>query len=242
MKSISFAKALTLGCVMSLAFPIACGDDDDDSPAPNVGGDGSSSAGESSTSGGTGSVMPAGGEGGTGAPALVIPGTSETSETIQCGGDDCKSTTTLLPTLFVDPCCTADDACGVATDFLLVLGASFPDKCQSKNQPGELDATCPDSAAKALPVNGNNVPVPGFAGCCRADTGTCGVVIDDVVAMGFGKFSSPMLGCVDAAPFFPGEEPKPCGPGAGGSGGAGGTGAGGESSGGASVGGAGGAQ
>jgi hypothetical protein len=244
MKSISFAKALTLGCLMSLAFPIACGDDDDDGPGPNVGGDGNS-AGEPG-SGGTGNMMTAGGEGG-GTPALVIPGTSPTSKTLQCGGDDCKSTTTLLPNLFVNPCCTEDNACGVDTEFMVVLQASFPDQCQPKNQPGELDAACPASAAKTLPVNGKNIPVPGFAGCCRADTGTCGVMINDVVATGFGKFTSPMLGCVDSAPFFPGTEPKPCGEAGGGGGGAGGAsggvggsvdgGAGGDSSGG--VGGAG---
>jgi hypothetical protein len=255
MKSISFAKALTVGCLMSLALPIACGDDDDDSPGPNnIGGDGNS-AGEPSSNGGTGNMMtPAGGEGGTGTPALVIPGTSTTSKTLQCGGEACKSTSTLLPTLFVDPCCTEDDACGVDTEFLVILQASFPaaDKCQPKNQPGEPDATCPTSAAKTLPVNGKNIPVPGFAGCCRADTGTCGVLMDDVVAMGFGKFTSPMLGCVDAAPFFPGAEPKPCGAGVGGGGGGGaggasgggadGGGAGGESSGGASLGGGGAGQ
>jgi hypothetical protein len=82
--------------------------------------------------------------------------------------------------------------------------------------------------------------VPGFKGCCRADTGTCGVIIDDIKA-GPATFASFGLGCVDSAPFFDGAEGAPCGGGGGGAGGAGSGGAGGESLGGGSAGGAGGA-
>jgi hypothetical protein len=233
MKSFSFTKAFTLGCLVVLALPVACGDDETNPPAKAAGSDGGGEAGAGT--GGTPSVD--GGAGGA-APAVMIPGTSTTPKSIECGGDACASTKTILPTLNVDPCCTADDACGVSTQFLALLQASFPSgaTCQAKEQEGELDASCPDSADQMVTVPGvpAAVPVPGFAGCCRAETGTCGVVVDDIATMGFGIFSSPKLGCVDSAPFFGQKAGKACG----GGGGAGGAGAGGASSGGDGAGGA----
>ena len=215
MKSFSFTKAMTLGCLICLALPIACGDDDDDSGPSKPGAAGSGAGGEPSGEGGA-----------AGMPALVIPGTSDTSKTVTCGAEMCKSVSTLLPTLFVDPCCTTDDACGVKTDFLQILGASFgANSCQAHDQVGDTDAACPNSTAQMLPVNGMSYAVPGFAGCCRAETGTCGVVVNSITASGL-PFASPKLGCVDSAPFFAGEAAAPCGDmGAGGVGGGGGGGA-----------------
>lgn len=233
MKSFSFAKALTLGCLVCLTLPIACGDDDDDTGPTNTGTSGA--GGEPATS--------EGGAGGA-APALMIPGTSDMSKTIKCGTNMCSSVSTVVPTLFVDPCCAAD-ACGVSTDFLLVLGASFgANSCQAVGQKGDADAACPDSAAQKLPVNGQLYDVPGFVGCCRAETGTCGVVVDKISASGL-PFASPKLGCVDSAPFFGGKAAASCGSGAGGSGSGGGGPVGGsgpgDAGGNSSVGGAGGA-
>jgi len=242
MKSFSFAKALTLGALACLAMPVACGDDAS-TPTPPTAAGGDASGGEPSQPGGGDA---AGGAGGA-APIMVsIPGTSSTTMTVTCGSSMCKSTTTLLPNLFVDPCCTADMECGVATQFLGLLKASFPAgaQCQPKMQAGDVDTACPDSAAQMVTVPGvaTPVPVPGFVGCCRADTGTCGVVVDDV-STPFGSFARPMLGCVDSAPFFGQKAGAACGAGGGGGGGGGGGAApGGASSGGASIGGAGGNQ
>ena len=199
MKSFSFTKALTLGCLICLALPIACGDDDDDTGPSKPGAAGA--GGESST--------PEGGAGGM--PALMIPGTSDMSKMVKCGSAMCASVSTVLPTLFVDPCCADGDVCGVKTDFLLILGASFgANSCQAQDQAGPVDMGCPDSKAQKLPVNGTLYDVPGFVGCCRAETGTCGVVIDKITASGL-PFASPKLGCVDSAPFFPGQTAATCG-------------------------------
>jgi len=219
MKSFSFPKALTLGCLLCLSVPVACGDDESNPPKPSPSDAGA--GGEVTGTGGLPSVD--GGAGGAG-PAIMLPGTSTTSQTIECGTSMCKSTSTLLPTLFVDPCCV-DDACGVDTQFLGLLKAAFPAgaTCQPKAQAGDLDAACPDSAEQMVMVPGvpAAVPVPGFAGCCRADTGTCGVVVD-TIPTSFGNFASPGLGCVDSAPFFGQKAGAACGAGGGGTGGAGG--------------------
>jgi len=251
MKLFSFAKLLTLGCFVGLLMPIACGDDDDDNtPAPSKGGSGGSggkaSAGD--TGDGGADTTPTAGKGGMagsagmGGMSLNIPGTSTTNKSIMCGGAACMSTKTLLPTLFVDPCCTDDMACGVDTGFFAVVKADFKGECAAKMQEGPLDTACPDSKDQLLPVAGQMVPVPGFKGCCRAATGTCGVLVNDVNATGFGKFTSPNLGCVDSEPFF-GKPGAACGGGEGGAGGGGGgAGMGGETSvGGVSSGGMGGA-
>ena len=226
MKSISLAKALTLGCLVLVALPVACGDDETN--PKNTGG--TNSAGEPGVAGDTGNPGE-GGSGGAGTPPIMIPGTSDMSKTVECGGDMCASISTVSPMLFVDPCCTADDACGVSTEFLTVLGAQVTEVCQPKGQEGPADTACPDSDPQMVPVGTATYPVPGFKGCCRAATGTCGVVVNDIMAgpITFAKFG---LGCIDSEPFF-GEPGGPCGdaggsgaggaePGPGGTGGAGG--------------------
>ncbi len=184
--------------------------------------------------GGTGpSEMAAGGEPG----AVMLPGTSDRSITIECGVAMCKSVKTLAPSVFVDPCCV-DGACGVNTAFFGALGASFKDMCQAVGQEGSVDAGCPNSAGQMLTVQGIAVSVPGFVGCCRAETATCGVVVDSVPVSGFPlPFASPMLGCVDSAPFFGNKQGAFCGTAGAGSGGADSSGAGAPSSAGAPSGG-----
>lgn len=234
MKSFSFAKVLTLGC-LALLVPVACGDDDDSGPGPSGGSSGS--AGEAAAG------EPSQGDGGMGgAPAsAVIPGTGMTSETIECGGDDCSSIKTQLPTLWIDPCCTTTpaDTCGVSSGFLTLLGVDLKGLCLPKNQPGTVDAACPDSPASSVPFGGQMVSVVPFKGCCRPNN-TCGFVVDDIETDLGGAFTSPELGCVDSAAFT-GQPAPGCGDGVGGAGGSGGVG-GMPSEGGASmVGGAGGA-
>lgn len=222
---------------MALVLPVACGDDET-TPTPNKGG---SDAGGEAGSGTTGGNPTDAGAGGV--ATMLPPGISDTSKTEMCGGDSCKSA--AVGPVFIDPCC-ADDSCGLSTGFLALVGANFADECQPKGQVGEVDEACPTSAPSAVPFNGAMLPINGFVGCCR-ENGKCGVVVDDVTspALGTAPVANLGLGCVDAAPFFPGKTPAACGGSSGGagSGGAGGAdglgGAGGELLGGA--GGAGGA-
>jgi hypothetical protein len=218
MKSISFAKALTLGCVMSLAaLPLACGDDDDDTG--NTGGSGNNAgAGGEGTPGGAG-------EGGGGSTQMLPPGLSATPTTTTCGGETCSSSPLLGGQLHVKPCCAAGDACGLATDFI----GGFEESCQALDQPAVADdESCPESEGVSIPYNGASIPLMALPGCCRADTGTCGFVLDEVTAAVLGQLGDFGLGCVDAAPFLPdGETAAACGSdGGGGAGGAGGAGGG----------------
>jgi hypothetical protein len=245
MKSSSFAKAITLGCLVFIALPVACGDDTT-TPTKPKGGAGAGAGGEYVEEAGTGGGGVVGGAGGAApAPALMIPGTSDMSQTIKCGTDMCTSIKALSTTpLYVNPCCAGDakDACGLSTEFFAVLGTAFSETCQAQGQEGPVDTACPNSPDQMLPFNGMTYHVPGFVGCCRAETGTCGVVIDKVAVTELGglPFASPMLGCADAAPFLGTAAGKLCGAGGGNSGGA--SGAGGASPGGTSgAGGAGGA-
>jgi hypothetical protein len=216
MKSFSLAKLVTLGC-FALLLPVACGDDDDDNGGPSGGSAGTAGQAGEAAGGTTG-------EGGV--PAVMVPGTGTESETIECGGDDCSSTPTILKTLFIDPCCTAaGDMCGVDSGFLTLLGVDLKGACLPKDQPGELDSACPDSPAQSVPFNGAMVGVKPFKGCCRAATNTCGFVANAIETDLLGKFTEPHLGCVDSAAFT-GKPGGACGAGVGG---AGGTGAGGMS-------------
>ena len=209
MKSVSLAKALTFGALVCFTLPVACGDDDDTTPAASGGAGGEASG--------------AGGDAGAGGATGALPdGLSDVSKTAMCGADSCQSA--AVGPVFIDPCC-ADDACGLATGFLALVGAKFEAACQPKGQPGTVDEACPTSAASAVPFGGAMVPINGFVGCCR-ENGMCGVVVDDVTSP-LGKLASLGLGCVDAAPFFPNETPGTCGTGGGGMGGAGGGGMGG---------------
>jgi hypothetical protein len=242
MKSFSFAKALTVGCLLTLSLPIACGDDDDDTTPHNTAGTGGSGG-----AAGAGGMSEPGGAAAGGADAGLPPGISVSSTTVACGADMCDSASVPKASLFIDPCCAAD-ACGLDTAFLGLVGATFADKCQAKGQVGEPDESCPTTAPSMIPfaAGGNTimVPIDGFVGCCR-ENGKCGVIVDEVNSSALGNITTLGLGCVDAAPFFPGETPVSCGAsmGGAGAGGGGGAGAGGAAGGmsGASPGGAGGA-
>lgn len=227
MKSFSFAKALTLGTLICMTLPVACGDDDDSStpvtPSAGAGGEGPT------TEGGAGGM----------APAMLPPGISSTSTTKMCGADDCTSA--KVGPVYVDPCCDATDTCGLNTGFLSLVGATFKDVCQAHDQAGDPDDTCPEASGLVVPfeMGGQQVMVAidAFPGCCRPN-GTCGVVVDKIATKGLAlaDFS---LGCVDAAPFMKGKV-NTCGA-SGGTGGAGGAGGAAPTSSGGAPGGAGGA-
>jgi len=220
--------------LVCFALPVACGDEETNPPAKA----GSDAGGEA----GAGTAGTPGMDGGAGgmAPAMLPPGISDMPKTEMCVDDDKCASASVGP-VFIDPCC-AGDACGLSTGFLALVGAQFKDACQPKGQIGEVDEACPTSAPSAVPFGGVMLPIDGFVGCCR-ENGKCGVVVDDVNSSVAGKVASLGLGCVDAAPFFPGTTPASCG---GSVGGAGGGGAGGAGAGGAggeppAIGGAGGA-
>lgn len=224
MKNFSFAKAFTLGTLLCLALPVACGDDDDSS-SPNTGGT-ANTGGEPASEAGAGGA----------APAMLPPGLSATASTKMCGGDSCASVKVLpAPSLYIDSCCDATDGCGVNTGFFSLVGAQFKDACQSQAQAGDPSDSCAPVTGLKVPFEmaGTTVMVPldPFAGCCRTD-GTCGVVIDNVTSSG-GKLpiANMNLGCVDATAFT-GKAAVKC------SGETGMGGAGGMSSGGADAGGA----
>ena len=186
--------------------------------------------------GGT-SMMIEGGSGGT--LVMLPPGVSNMPTAVACmSGDKCSSA--AVGPVFIDSCCTKEDACGLDTNVLALAGATFPDRCQAKDQPGVLDANCPTSAASSapFPTGGTviQVPISGHAGCCR-DDGKCGVMVNELSSPAFGVVSKLGLGCVDSAPFFKGEPAASCGGGGESFGGAPNVGAGGEA--GAFVGGAG---
>jgi hypothetical protein len=239
MKSSSFAKAVALGCLVFVALPVACGDDTSNpNPTPSAG---AGAGGEFVEEGGTGGVVGAGGAGGA---VPLPPGLSETPSTVECS-TSCESAKVGAgaQVVYVDPCCAGPDmdTCGLTTTFLGLAGAIFKETCQAKNQPGDVDAACPTPPAAAIPFMGATATLDEFPGCCRADTGTCGVAVNKVsIGGGLVPLGDLQMGCIDSAPFFDGTPGKACG--AGGGGGAGGAaGAGGASLGGASAGGAGGA-
>jgi len=145
----------------------------------------------------------AGASGTGGAPPEVGP--------VDCSGLSCQPLELPFGYPPVAACCAEDGRCGLDASFLADYGASFEVTCQARDQPGELDAACPNS--EPVPVPGVNLSVT-FEGCCRGETGTCGYLFDRA-----GGLIEIGLGCVDAGPFLDGAAPIPCGDGAGGAGG-----------------------
>jgi hypothetical protein len=209
--SFFLGRALTVGFLLSSATLLACGNSENDEDRPHGG------AGQAN-GGAAGSGAQAGGG------ARLPPGFSTTPTTIHCGGD-CSSATLGIGTsrAYIDPCCTGanQDACGLDTSFLMPTGASAGESCEPRNQPGAVDASCPSPAPAMIPTMGATVTLDPMPGCCRADTGICGVMVDRVTAGGgLLPLADLDLGCVDAALFFDGAAPVPCGDtGAGGAGG-----------------------
>jgi hypothetical protein len=224
--SFSVGKALATASLVCFATLSACGDSE--------GKKGPAGSGGADATGGTAGKAGGGGAGGT----MLPPGFSDMPKTIDCGGD-CSSASVgfLTNTIYVDPCCTGanDDVCGIDTGFLMLDGAAA---CEPRDQPGELDETCPRPPAAMIP--GSMATLDPLPGCCREDTGLCGVMVNRVTAGGgLLPLANLGLGCIDAEAFFPGEAPVPCG-GAGTAGaGGGGAGGGGAGGGGAGAGGAG---
>jgi hypothetical protein len=245
----SWSKSVTLvGSVVCFAAPFGCGSSEGKhgaAPGVEPSGGAAGSAGGSTTAAGAGGT--AGGGAGRSASAgaagglMLPPGISDVPKTIECDGD-CSSATLGIATasFYLDPCCGGEnhDQCGVDTSYLAPTGAGSA--CEPRNQPGKLDPACPSSSAMTMPGMSTGLTFDPLAGCCRPD-GSCGIMLDEVTTGGgLIPLAQLGLGCIDAAPFFPGEEPVSCGPsgsggvgGGAGQGGAGDGGAGDETSGGA---------
>jgi hypothetical protein len=230
--TLAFGKALLLGCVVCAAMPIACGDTEETPPPKGDAGEGGGGSG-GSNNGRSGSS--------TGGTSPEVPGISDTPKSVECGGETCASAHIPIQQVYVDPCCAGpdEDQCGLDTGFLSLVGASFEDTCQAKGQEGPVDEACPSPTPAEVPLPiGGTATLDPFPGCCRAETGTCGVLVNNVSISGGITVASFGFGCVDSAPFFPGEAAIPCGSGSGGAGASAGAGAGGAA---AAEGGAGGA-
>jgi hypothetical protein len=215
-------RALTTGSLLCFATLLACGASENKKGNP-AGSGGQATGGTAGSTGGvSGSASGAPASGGSAGVPLLPPGISSTPTTIECGGD-CSSAKLGfgMTSAYIDPCCTGEDedVCGIDTTFLMSGNAG--EACAPRNQPGELDPSCPAPPAATIPVMGAMVPLDAMPGCCR-DNGVCGVMVDRVTAGGgLLPLATLDLGCVDAASFFPGEDPVPCG--GAGTGGAGGT-------------------
>jgi hypothetical protein len=227
--AVNYALGIGLLALVGLAAP-ACGDDDGggDTPGGHAGtaGSGAGAAGAAGAAGGSaGSAGSSGGSGGTGGSTGGTGGTG--APTVECGGGTCEGIMVPVLNIPIPPCCPngeSDPACGLDTSLLSQVGVAFDPPCQAKNQPGDLDTACPDSP----PIENPSIPIPipPFKGCCRAETSTCGYMVNDIAG-----FLNLEMGCVDSTPFLEGGTAGPCG--GGGSGGAGGSGGSGGSAGGA---------
>lgn len=156
-----------------------------------------------------------GGSGGTGGSSGGTSGTGgdngaagEAPQPIECGAMTCDPKT--LPDLFMQPpipaCCTADDQCGLDSSRLADYGIGFSEVCQARDQPGNLDTSCPSSPPLMIPnvdLGGLTLTVPG---CCRQETGTCGYYMKIASIIDLG------LGCVDSTPFLEGGAAQACEP------------------------------
>ena len=221
MNSSTLKRAFTLGCLLCLALPVACGDDDDDAPG-TAGKGGSAGSSGTSGSGGGGRGNTAGSPSDAGAGMELPPGLSDEPSTEECGAETCESAQ-AAGVYYVDPCCGAGDACGLNTGFLSLVGAQFTETCQLHDQPGTDEGFCAAATGLKVPFQGREVDIDPFPGCCRPD-GTCGVVVNDVTVGGVLPLAKLGLGCVEAAPFFNGVS-KRCDDDSG-AGGGGGTGSG----------------
>jgi len=156
--------------------------------------------------GGSSSEKPTPAGAGTGSGGSA--GSGAKPEPIMCGADTCGPLTLPFDPKYVAPCCTADGACGLDSTPLAKFNFVFDEVCQPTNQPGDADISCPASPDLMIPTSSGTLSAPGFPGCCRAETHTCGYLMDK-----FGGILplNPALGCVDSAPFLDGGTPSACG-------------------------------
>lgn len=174
---------------LGLVFATSCSSDEDEKPAPCDPKTANCGSGGSGGTGGTGGTPGAGGE----------------PEPIECSGNTCEPLDILFGDIpSIAPCCTDDQGCGLDSSFLSAFGVMFSESCQARDQPGELDAECPESPPLMRP----ELPVAvKFKGCCRADSSTCGYMLDTLAGL------QPIgLGCIDSTPFLEGGTAEPCTP------------------------------
>jgi len=137
-------------------------------------------------------------------------GSGGTGGAITCGNQTCTPLSLPFQSSDVPPCCAADGTCGLDSTPLRQYGFVFDEACQATHQPGDADANCPPSPELMIPSDAGTIMAPGFPGCCRAETHTCGYLMNK-----FGGLLplNPPLGCVDSKPFLDGGAPSSCGAG-----------------------------
>ena len=135
-------------------------------------------------------------------PAPEETGGAGAEEPVECAGIPCDPV--ILPGDLpnVEACCASNGECGLDGTPLAEYGVLFDEPCQARNQPGVLDADCPDSPAIEVP----NLGMATFAGCCTP-SGRCGYLLNDVA-----RLIVLNLGCVDSTPFLDGGVAPDCEP------------------------------
>lgn len=236
---------LVLGTLGALALS-SCGDDGGGGgggPSSEGGAAGAPSEGGApvTTGGGTsGGMAPQGGEpttggeggvGGSGEEGGDAGAATDPTQPIVCEQEVCDplDLSSYRAGLISAPCCTGDTElpCGLSTEILREFEGDPQVECVARDQPGTIDASCPDSPDVSVEL------VPGvsimfnFPGCCSELSGSCGYQVDQVADFPQLRIG---LGCVDATSFegAGADGPIPCGEGAGGAPGEGGGGPGGS--------------
>lgn len=96
-------------------------------------------------------------------------------------------------------CCAPDDSCAAEVVSAVAAFVGMSPGCYPTNQPGTPDPSCP-ALTYTNPLDGGPAYYPG---CCRAETGTCGVMID------LSSVQGPVFGCTDIGAG--GGGPQKCG-------------------------------
>jgi hypothetical protein len=170
-----FTRSVVLALALGApAIAASCGGDSKEKPAP-------------SATGGGGGEMPK-------------------PEPIECEENTCQplDVPDALKQPDIPACCTDQGECGLDSSRLAEYGLSFGEVCQPKNQPGEANADCPNSAPLMLP--GSTVTLGALKGCCRTETSSCGYLLV------IGGLIDTELGCVDSTPFLEGGTAPSCDP------------------------------
>jgi hypothetical protein len=118
---------------------------------------------------------------------------------VECDGMRCNSVVLPFGNPPIEACCPDGGGCGLDGAQFEQYGANFVEDCQPLNQPGVLDARCPDSP----PIPTEQLGDLMFSGCCTA-AGKCGYMLDMVSIITLG------LGCVDSTPFLDGGVSPDC--------------------------------
>jgi len=210
-KRLSIAVCLTLG--LGFVLGVGCTSIPDsrhtigvdlgaDAASGGTGGKGGTGGRSSGGTGGRSSGGAGNGGFGTGGDTMGVGGGVIGSEagvaeggtvgpSITCGSSNCSGR--AVGTVTFTPCCAgaAQNKCGLQTVALDII------VCAETNQPGSFDSNCPDEYP-----GGDTSRIP-LKGCCRPDTGICGLVLAPQGGPNFGCVDSSELGVTAASSCTP---------------------------------------